>query len=138
MPFNIGPGELIIVLVIALIVVGPGKLPDVGAALGKSIKEFRNASADVQEAVKINVDTSPTPATPPAPAAQPAPVAPVATAATVAAAPAMLAPAPPLAEAAPLAPAAPLAEAAPLAPAAPLPEATPVSTTPADPTSVTG
>ena len=30
MPFNIGPGELIIVLVIALIVVGPGKLPDVG------------------------------------------------------------------------------------------------------------
>ena len=49
MPFNIGPGELIIVLVIALIVVGPGKLPDVGAALGKSIKEFRKAATDVKD-----------------------------------------------------------------------------------------
>ena len=64
MPFNIGPGELIIVLIIALIVVGPGKLPDVGAALGKSIKEFRKASSDVQEAVKLDVDTSPLPSTP--------------------------------------------------------------------------
>ncbi len=58
-----GPLELVIILVIALLILGPGKLPDVGAALGKSIKEFRKASADVQEAVKINVDTSPTPGT---------------------------------------------------------------------------
>ena len=35
---NIGPVELIIILVIALIVIGPGRLPDVGAALGKSIR----------------------------------------------------------------------------------------------------
>ena len=40
MPFNIGPAELIIVLIIALIVVGPGKLPDLGAAVGKSLKPF--------------------------------------------------------------------------------------------------
>ena len=53
MPFNIGPGELIIVLIIALIVVGPGKLPDVGAALGKSIKEFRKAATDVKEATSL-------------------------------------------------------------------------------------
>jgi TatA/E family protein of Tat protein translocase len=53
MPFNIGPGELIIVLVIALIVVGPGKLPDVGAALGKSIREFRKAAADVKETTTL-------------------------------------------------------------------------------------
>ena len=52
-----GPLELIIILVIALLILGPGKLPDVGAALGKSIREFRKASSDVQEAVKI--DTSP-------------------------------------------------------------------------------
>jgi TatA/E family protein of Tat protein translocase len=72
-----GPLELVIILVIALLVLGPGKLPEVGSALGKSIREFRKASADVQEAVKINVDTSalPAPATPAAPAA----VAPVAT-----------------------------------------------------------
>jgi sec-independent protein translocase protein TatA len=67
-----GPLELVIILVIALLILGPGKLPDVGAALGKSIREFRKASADVQDAVKV--DTSPLPATPPAPAA-PAPIA---------------------------------------------------------------
>ena len=59
-----GPLELVIILVIALLVLGPGKLPDVGAALGKSIKEFRKASSDVQEAVKLDVDTSPLPNTP--------------------------------------------------------------------------
>lgn len=59
MPFGIGPGELIIVLIIALLVIGPGKLPDVGAALGKSIREFRKASSDVEEATRI--DTAPIP-----------------------------------------------------------------------------
>jgi sec-independent protein translocase protein TatA len=54
-----GPLELVIILVIALLVLGPGKLPDVGAALGKSIREFRKAASDVQEATKI--DTSPQP-----------------------------------------------------------------------------
>jgi len=68
---NIGPVELVIILVIALLILGPGKLPDVGAALGKSIREFRKASSDVTEAV--SVDTSPLPPTAPAaPAAAPA------------------------------------------------------------------
>ena len=58
-----GPLELVIILVIALLILGPGKLPDVGAALGKSIREFRKASSDVQDAVKVNVDTSPLPNT---------------------------------------------------------------------------
>ena len=70
---NIGPLELVIILVIALLILGPGKLPDVGAALGKSIREFRKASSDVQEAVNVNVDTSPLPPTPVAPPAAPAP-----------------------------------------------------------------
>ena len=63
-----GPLELVIILVIALLILGPGKLPDVGAALGKSIREFRKASSDVQDAVKVNVDTSPLPNTLSAPA----------------------------------------------------------------------
>jgi TatA/E family protein of Tat protein translocase len=72
-----GPLELVIILVIALLILGPGKLPDVGAALGKSIREFRKASSDVQEAVSVNVDTSPLPAAPAAPASavEPAPTA---------------------------------------------------------------
>ena len=54
--------EWIVILVIALLILGPGKLPDVASAVGKSIREFRKASSDVQEAVKI--DTSPLPAGP--------------------------------------------------------------------------
>ena len=43
---NIGAPELIVILVIALLIIGPGKLPDVGSALGKSIREFRKATTD--------------------------------------------------------------------------------------------
>ena len=68
MPFNVGPMELIIVLVIALLILGPGKLPEVGAAFGKTIREFRKASTDIQEST--NLATSPST---PAPAAAPAP-----------------------------------------------------------------
>jgi TatA/E family protein of Tat protein translocase len=47
MPFNIGAPELIILLVLALIIFGPGKLPEVGNALGKTFREFRHASNDL-------------------------------------------------------------------------------------------
>ncbi|WP_091752039.1 MULTISPECIES: Sec-independent protein translocase subunit TatA/TatB [Propionispora] len=43
--FNIGMTELILILVIALVVFGPGKLPEVGKALGKGIQEFRKATS---------------------------------------------------------------------------------------------
>ena len=45
MPFvnNIGPGELIIVLIIALIVIGPKKLPEVGRSLGHGMREFKDS-----------------------------------------------------------------------------------------------
>ena len=72
---NIGAPELIIILVIALLILGPGKLPEVGASLGKSIREFRKASTDIQDSVKLDVDTSPLPAA--------APIAPVVSAAPV-------------------------------------------------------
>ena len=41
--FNFGTSELILVLVIALVVFGPGKLPEVGKAIGKGINEFKGA-----------------------------------------------------------------------------------------------
>jgi sec-independent protein translocase protein TatA len=79
-----GPLELIIVLVIALIVLGPGKLPDVGAALGKGIREFRRASSDLQDATRTDSPPNPAPpaAAPPAaapPAAAPPPAPPAVT-----------------------------------------------------------
>lgn len=42
---NMGMTELILILVIALVVFGPGKLPDVGRALGRGIQEFRSATS---------------------------------------------------------------------------------------------
>jgi sec-independent protein translocase protein TatA len=45
MPFagNIGPTELIVVLVIALLVIGPKRLPEVGKSLGKGMREFKDS-----------------------------------------------------------------------------------------------
>lgn len=45
MPFNIGGGELIFVLVIVMIVFGAGKLPEVLGQLGKGVKTFREESS---------------------------------------------------------------------------------------------
>lgn len=43
MPFNVGLPEIMIILVIALIVLGPKKLPDAGRALGNGIREFKDS-----------------------------------------------------------------------------------------------
>ena len=80
---NIGAPELIIILVIALLVLGPGKLPEVGASLGKSIREFRKASSDIADSVKVDVDTTPIAASTPTTPASAAPVTPVAPAPVV-------------------------------------------------------
>lgn len=45
----IGATELIIILVLALIIFGPGKLPDVGRAIGKSFREFKKATSAVDD-----------------------------------------------------------------------------------------
>jgi sec-independent protein translocase protein TatA len=42
-PFNVGPLELIIVLAIALIVLGPKKLPEVGRSIGSGMREFKES-----------------------------------------------------------------------------------------------
>ena len=53
MPFNIGPFELLLVLILALLILGPGKLPEVGTALGRTIRDFRKASTDVNDALTV-------------------------------------------------------------------------------------
>lgn len=45
--FGLGVPELILILIIGLVVFGPGKLPSVGKALGKSMREFKDAVNDV-------------------------------------------------------------------------------------------
>jgi sec-independent protein translocase protein TatA len=40
---NVGPMELVLVLVVALVVLGPKKLPEVGRSLGKGMREFKDS-----------------------------------------------------------------------------------------------
>jgi len=55
--FGVGPVELLVIVVIALIVFGPGRLPEIGAALGRAIGDLRRASsaftADLQSVAKV-------------------------------------------------------------------------------------
>lgn len=46
MPFRMGPTELIIILVIVMLIFGVGRLPQIGGALGKSIREFRKGQLE--------------------------------------------------------------------------------------------
>ena len=53
--FGLGVPELVLILIIGLVVFGPGRLPDIGKALGKSIKEFKSANSAKDEPPEINV-----------------------------------------------------------------------------------
>ncbi|PIQ23210.1 twin-arginine translocase TatA/TatE family subunit [bacterium (Candidatus Blackallbacteria) CG17_big_fil_post_rev_8_21_14_2_50_48_46] len=53
--FGIGVPELLLILVLALIIFGPGKLPEVGKAIGRGLSEFRKAAKDVQEAADLSL-----------------------------------------------------------------------------------
>jgi sec-independent protein translocase protein TatA len=50
---------IVLILVIVLIVYGPGKLPEVGGAIGRAMREFRRASNDLQDEIKRSATTSP-------------------------------------------------------------------------------
>ena len=66
MPFH--PLWLVVILVIVLIIFGPGRLPEFGGAVGKAMREFRKASNDLTNDVTAAVQAKPeapaTPATP--------------------------------------------------------------------------
>jgi sec-independent protein translocase protein TatB len=52
--FGLGPTELIVILVLALILLGPKKLPDVASGLGKAIRQFRKATTDLTNQLDID------------------------------------------------------------------------------------
>lgn len=58
-----GPTELILILVIVVIIFGVGKLPQVGGAIGQSIREFRKAANDDDTKTKTTTSTTTTPPT---------------------------------------------------------------------------
>jgi len=55
---NIGPQELIVILIIALLVVGPQRLPELSRQIGKGLREFRKIQDDVRDMVKLDLDDS--------------------------------------------------------------------------------
>lgn len=48
---RLGPTELVIILMIALVIFGPSKLPEIGKAVGKGLREFKRAAKDIQTSV---------------------------------------------------------------------------------------
>lgn len=52
---SIGAPELILVLALALIIFGPGKLPEVGRSLGKTIREFRRSTREIADDVTSEI-----------------------------------------------------------------------------------
>ncbi len=56
MPFNVGLPEMLIILVIALIVFGPRKLPEIGASVGKAMREFKRASSELTDELNREVE----------------------------------------------------------------------------------
>ena len=54
--FNIGPTEMLLILLLALIVFGPKRLPEVGRTVGKGLREFRRASQEIKDEIQMDLD----------------------------------------------------------------------------------
>jgi len=52
--FGLGMGELLVILAIALLVLGPKKLPDVASSLGKAIRSFRKATQELGDQLEVD------------------------------------------------------------------------------------
>ena len=54
--FGIGPMEIILILIIGLIIFGPGKLPQIGRDLGKALRSFKKATTDLSAEVSRELE----------------------------------------------------------------------------------
>ncbi len=77
MPSSLGPAEILVILVVALIVLGPSRLPEAGRQVGRALSEIRRWSQDVKSEMRTAIDPDggrPTYSTPmPSPVETPAP-----------------------------------------------------------------
>jgi sec-independent protein translocase protein TatA len=70
--FNVGPAEILVILLLALIVFGPKRLPEIGKTVGKGLREFRQATQEVKDELSLHLsdddeeeETEPTSSPPP-------------------------------------------------------------------------
>ncbi len=57
--FGLRPEHILIIVIVALLIFGPARLPELGRSLGKAINEFRGATKDATEGLKQELDTKP-------------------------------------------------------------------------------
>jgi TatA/E family protein of Tat protein translocase len=55
---SIGPAELILIFVVALLVFGPKKLPEIGRSVGKAIREFKKTSEEIKSRIEEEIEAS--------------------------------------------------------------------------------
>jgi TatA/E family protein of Tat protein translocase len=56
--FNIGPQELLLILLVALVIVGPKRLPELSRTIGRGLREFRKAQDEVKKTINLGLDES--------------------------------------------------------------------------------
>jgi len=66
-PSSLGAPEILVILVVALIVLGPAKLPEAGRQIGKAMAEVRRWSQNMQSEIRDVIDVDPTPPSSPTP-----------------------------------------------------------------------
>ncbi len=57
--FGLQPWHLIVIFGVALLVFGPSRLPEIGQAIGKSIREFREAASSAQDSIREGIESRP-------------------------------------------------------------------------------
>ncbi|HEX2695240.1 MAG TPA: Sec-independent protein translocase protein TatB [Acidobacteriota bacterium] len=55
---SIGPAELILIFIVALLVFGPKKLPEIGKSVGKAIREFKRTSEEIKGRIEDEIQAS--------------------------------------------------------------------------------
>ena len=61
---NIGFPELVVIFIVALLVFGPKRLPELGRSLGRGITEFRRASTDLKNSIEREIENAEQPSSP--------------------------------------------------------------------------
>jgi sec-independent protein translocase protein TatA len=63
MPFGIQPIHIVVIVVVALLIFGPRRLPEMGRSIGKAINEFRNGTREMTDSIRQEVNQPPDPQT---------------------------------------------------------------------------